>query len=348
MLKGINRMCVTLALAFWAAAAVAVAGETMPLIDLTASGVAERCVPSSDQVTFTQSDEAAAPGLIVSIAAGKAGYPGLGIKPKGTAWDLSEFGRVEARITNTGDRPLTVILRVDNAGEWSKEPWNTESVGLKPGETRTAKVIFGYHYGLKPGYKLDPSKVVQVLFFTGKVTQPLSFRIESITAAGATGEKPPVRPQDVRIKPVNGYVLGDSVKIDAAKQIEAKDRVVAEIVTEGESQALRLTYPANNDRGQVFFRPPIGRWDFHSGLRSAREGEERRPRAGHAGRAGHQRPVPRYGDGVRRGGTEAGRVAGTGRVVRVEQAVARTSGRGDQGPFWGREGHGHDLLQRQG
>ena len=234
----------------------------MPLIDLTGAGVAERCAPSSDQVTFAQSDEAAAPGLIVSIAAGEAGYPGLGIKPIGAVWDLSEFGHVEARITNTGDKSLTVILRVDNAGDWRKNPWNTESVGLKPGETRTAKVIFGYHYGMKPGYKLDPSRVVQVLFFTGKVKAPVSFRIESLTAAGATGEKPSVRPQDVRIKPVDGYVLGGSVKIDAAKQIEAKERAAAEVVTDGESQALRLTYPANKDRGLLFFRPPIGRWNF--------------------------------------------------------------------------------------
>ncbi|MBM4079183.1 MAG: hypothetical protein FJ278_05735 [Planctomycetes bacterium] len=169
---------------------------------------------------------------------------------------------MEARITNLGDQELSVNLRVDNAGDWRANPWNTESVRLKPRETGDVKVVFGYQYGLKPGYKLDPSKVAQALFFTLKVTQPVSFRIESVTAAGPAGEKPPVRLQDVRIKPTDGYVLGGGVQIDAAKQVEAKDGAVAEVVTLGDRPALRLTYPANKDSHLVFFRPSVGRWDF--------------------------------------------------------------------------------------
>lgn len=262
MSRNVSRLTLTFALAFSVTVAATVADDSMSLIDLAASGIADRCEPSSGQVTFRQSGDAGAPGLIVNITAGDAGYPGIGIKPRGQAWDLSPFGHVEARITNTGDKAQSIIMRVDNVGDWRKEPWNTESIDLKPGEAGAAKVIFGYQYGMKPGYKLNPSKVVQVMFFTGKVTQPVSFRIESITAAGPAGEKPPVKPQDVRIKPMAGYVLGGGVKIGVAKQIDAKDGAAGEVVTQGDRQVLRLSYPANKNSHLVFYRPPIGRWDF--------------------------------------------------------------------------------------
>jgi len=250
-----------LALAFGLAVA-ARAAESLALIDLAAPASVQRCVPSSDQVTFRQSADAAVPGLVVTIAAGEAGYPGIGIKPEGAAWDLSGFGHVEARITNAGAREVALNLRVDNAGDWQKDPWNTESLRIGPGQTGTAKVIFGSQYGLKPGYRLDPAKVVQVLLFTGKVAEPISFRIDSLTASGPAGEAPPVRPQDVRVKPVDGYLLGGGVGLDLAKQVEARDGALAEIVTQGDRQVLKVTLPANRDRHLVLVRPAVGRWDL--------------------------------------------------------------------------------------
>jgi len=261
MTRRMKRILAVVSLAFWATASVTLADNSMSLVDFNRDGIANRCEPSCDQVTFKQDDDSAS-GLIVNLAAGDAGYPGICIKPPTRVWDLSSFGHVEARITNTSGKARTIIMRVDNAGEWQEEPWNTESIYLKPGETGTAKVIFGYQYGMKPGYKLDPSKVVQVMFFTEKVTQPISFRIESISATGPRGEKPPVKPQDVRIKPMAGYVLGGGVKIKADNQIDAKDGATGEVVMKGDQQILRLSYPANKESHQVFFKPPIGRWDF--------------------------------------------------------------------------------------
>ncbi|MDQ2687712.1 MAG: glycoside hydrolase family 16 protein, partial [Armatimonadota bacterium] len=126
------------------------------------------------------------------------------------SWDLSAFGHVEARVTNTGAQPLNLSLRVDNAGDWKDNPWNTESVSLKPGETGTVTTIFGYSYGKKPGYALKPGAVVNLLLFTGKSDAVQSFRIESLTADGPAGEKPPVAPQDVRVKPANGVLTGET------------------------------------------------------------------------------------------------------------------------------------------
>jgi beta-glucanase (GH16 family) len=238
------------------------AADPKALIDFSQAGSLDRCAPTCSQVTVATSTNAAAPGLVVNLAAGDEGYPGLNIKPQGDAWDLSAFGHVEAKIVNTGEKAIGVNLRVDNAGDWKKNPWNTESTYLKPGETKTVNVIFGYQYGKKPGYKLDPSKVVNLLLFTGKVKADSSFRIESIMAAGDAGEKPPVNPNDVRIKPEDGFLLGGPVKLDVGKQIEAKDGASGELVEQGGAQLLRLQFPAKKSEHTVRVKPPIGRWNL--------------------------------------------------------------------------------------
>ncbi len=217
-------------------------------------------------MTFARSADTAAPGLVVKIAPGNAGYPGMEIKPPGPRWDLSQFGHIEARIVNTSQKALSVSLRVDEDGDWRDDPWNAESVYIKPGQTETGKVVFGYQYGMQPGYKLDPSKVAQVLVFTEKAKQPLSFRIESLVATGPAHEKPAVRPENVRIKPVDGYVLGGGgVRVEAAKQLDAQQGATAQVVTAGDQTMLDLKFPANKNSHEVLFRPPLGRWDFTQG-----------------------------------------------------------------------------------
>ena len=238
------------------------AADALPLIDFAKPGSEGRCTAGCDQVIFARSDDPAKPGLAVTIAPGKAGYPGIHIKPEGQVWDLSSFGHVAARITNLGEKAISLSLRVDNTGDWQAQPWNTESGYIKPGETGTVKVIFGFQYGTKPGYKLDSAKVVNLLLFTGKAKAPVSFRVESIIASGAAGERPPVDPKDVRTKPLGGYLLGGAVTIDAAKQIEAKNGAAVKVVALGRSQALHLTYPAGKGTHLVRFKPPIGRWDL--------------------------------------------------------------------------------------
>lgn len=254
----------------WAAGAAALAlsavaarsGE-VPLIDLSNEAALGQCKAGCDQVTFARSADASAPGLVVKIAAGKEGYPGLHIKPPAASWDLSPFGHVEARIANTSDQTLQVGLRLDNDGDWRDDPWNAENITIKAGQTVTGRVIFGYHYGFQPGYKLDASKVVRVLIFTEKAKKPVSFRIESLVAAGPAGEKPPVRPEDARVKPVDGYVLGGGgAKVDAAKQLDAQKGATAQVVAVEGRAMLDLKFPANKDGAAVLFRPPAGRWDF--------------------------------------------------------------------------------------
>ncbi|MEX1090314.1 MAG: glycoside hydrolase family 16 protein [Phycisphaeraceae bacterium] len=220
--------------------------------------------PSSTQVTAKREPTGKGMGLAVRIEAGDDGYPGLAISPKsGDAWDLSKYGHVEARIINTGDKALGVSLRVDNAGDWKKNPWNTEAKTIKPGETGTVKVIFGHQYGFKKGYALDPSKVVGLLVFTGKAGAERTFLIDSIVAGGEAGEKPAVNPKDVRIKPKDGLILGKGVTVDPGKQITT---VGAAALAAGD--AVRLTFAGAPGGGNqsATIKPATGRWDLRDAI----------------------------------------------------------------------------------
>ena len=127
--------------------------------------------------------------LEVAIQPGPEDYPGIFIKPEGATWDLSNFGHVEARCINTGTKKLDLNLRVANLGDWREGPWNCEQLSLEPGASGTVSVIFGYSYGRKLGYALKPGAISDILIFTGKATEPLSFRVESLVAGGPAGEK---------------------------------------------------------------------------------------------------------------------------------------------------------------
>lgn len=237
-------------------AACLAADATSPkiLLPLEDDAAPKNFEPSSEQVTVTSVPQ----GVAIAIAPGKDGYPGVNVKPPGGAWDLSQFGHVEARVTNTGDKTLSISLRLDNAGEWKDNPWNTESQSIKAGETGVVKVIFGYGYGLKKSFALNPAKIVNLVLFAGKSKEAQSFRLESLIADGLAGEKPPVNPASIRVKPTDGFLFGGAATFDAEKQISAKDAQVA-----FDKAGLRATFPIKQkDPQSVVIKPVIGRWDL--------------------------------------------------------------------------------------
>lgn len=204
-----------------------------------------------------------ASGIHVTVKAeGQAGYPGVAIAPpEGKPWDLSAYGHVEARITNTGESRIYVHVRVDNPGHHSTQPWNTEAATIDPGATATVKVIFGYAYGYKPSYKLDSSKVSGVLVFTGKSKTGASFRIESLTAGGQPGEQPPVNPAAIRHVPENGIILGSGV--DIAKQFKIGTHHATATVGDG---IVDFALPAHPQGNRVALRPAVGRYNLRNWL----------------------------------------------------------------------------------
>lgn len=231
------------------------------LLDLAAPG-AENRITTTRQVSVARTDKGgAAGGLAVTIAAGKEGYPGITLAPEAGAWDLSAFGRIEAKVSNPSDKPLGINLRVDDDGDWKTDPWNAENTTIKPGQTATVKLIFGHSYGFKPAHKLAAGRVVRVLLFTGKTDAQRTFVVESIVATGAAGEKPPIDPNSIRVVPKDGLIVGPGVGIDVAKQLTLPKGAGA---TPEPSGALRLTFASAD--GLATLRPAVGRWNLRDWL----------------------------------------------------------------------------------
>ncbi len=256
--------CAAAMLAALAATTLYAQDSGKALLDLSSPNAVNQFKPShgsASQVNLAASTEAGKPGVVVTIDAGNAGYPGVDVKPsEAKTWDLSGFGHVEALITNLGEKPLSLNMRVDNSGGGGNT-WNTEGTRIEPGKTGKIKVIFGYAYGYKPDYELKPEAVVNVLFFTGKVKEPVNFRVESIIATGPAGEKPPVDPKSIRIKPKDGIILGGDVKIDPATQVATEGSVKVSAVANG----LQLDFTGTNSKRLVTFKSAQGKWNLNTG-----------------------------------------------------------------------------------
>jgi len=231
-------------------AATVLADEAPKALLEMKAGVESRLRPSSGQVTTGPGTEN---GVVVTIQPGREEYPGISIKaPSGGAIDLSKWGHIEARLVNLGEKPLGLNLRVDNANGN-----DTEIAYLKPGETTTVKTIFGYAYGHKPAYQLQPAAVTQILIFATKSTEAQSFRLESLLAAGPAGEQPPVDPASIRVKPENGVLFGRAVKVNPAQMAPQNG---AESSVAGDGGAWKIGF---SEKGQsVRIKPSRGKWDL--------------------------------------------------------------------------------------
>lgn len=264
-----NARVLTAAGCFTAAAIIApfiCAQENAPafsLLDIK-PGAESLLKPSSGQVTATYSADGGAGAINLNIAPGPDGYPGVTLKPE-KPWDLSKYGHIEVRVTNTGANKTNMVLRVDNDGDWQQNPWNGETIYLDPGQSGTLKTIFGYSWGFKKAYPLKPNAVTDIMLFSGKTDKPQSFRIDAIVATGPAGETPPVNPNDVREKPVDGFILGGGAKVDAAKQLSAQGAQPV-LSGEGKAQSLKVVFPASKNDATATIKPLMGRWDLGDSL----------------------------------------------------------------------------------
>lgn len=233
------------------------------LLNLSVPGAERRVKASSGQLSVSRSKHGQTPGIDVTIRPGEDGYPGIAVEPD-TPWNLSTYGGVEARLVNTGDNPIRAHVRVDNDGDWRRQPWNSESASLAPGESQTIKVFFGYSHGRTPGYSLDPRAVARVLVFAERADREQRFRIESIAAAGVPGEEPPRNPESIRVKPKDGYLFGRSPKPEPALHLDAKGGATGTLAEGG--RAIRVYLPGTKGSEALIVRPEIGRWDLRDYL----------------------------------------------------------------------------------
>ena len=219
------------------------------------------------QLSFKQNGQVAASispnGVAVTIKPGEDDYPGITIKPEdGSSWDLGSYGHVEAKVANTGKKTISLSLRVDNDGDYRKDPWNAEAKNIEPGQTKTLRVYFGYSYGFHPAFKLNPRAVTQLILFTGKTQEEFAFRVENIQGAGYPGENT-VDPDRVGIKPPAGVLLGPSVTIQAATQIHAIEGARGSLSADGKSLQADFT---GGKQQSVTLRPAAGLWNLNEQL----------------------------------------------------------------------------------
>lgn len=150
--------------------------EKKSLIDFSQSETVKQIKGNSGNTQFALKDNV----LNVTLPAGK-GYPGVIITPKNGNWDLSKFDYVDAKIKNTGSENIRIAVRVDNPGDWKKEPYNTELLNIPPGREGIVRVKFGFSYGA-PGYKLDPAKINQIMVFLGDPKEETKYQVISLIA----------------------------------------------------------------------------------------------------------------------------------------------------------------------
>ncbi|GIW77845.1 MAG: hypothetical protein KatS3mg104_2908 [Phycisphaerae bacterium] len=213
---------------------------------------------SSGQVRSEKTDA----GLLVSIDPGNENYPGISILPvDGKAWDLSSFGHVRVDITNTGDKPLQLTIRVDDDGPWQSNPWNAENLSVAPGKSVSKKVIFGYSWGYKQAHALKTSAVTKVMVYAGKRKEPAAFRIDSVVADGSPGETPPQNPTAVRIIPENGFLMTANRKTES-RQLKPT-QMQSELTPQGH---IRLRFSKDKSGQSFAFVPPTGKWDLRQFL----------------------------------------------------------------------------------
>lgn len=240
-----------------------------PLIDIGAPGAESRFTPaggSNGQVTAAKSDDPAAPGVVIKIAPGTAGWPAAVLKPADGAasWDLSTFSHIDVHMTNVSPTRVFATVRIDNAGNWQDNPWNAEMADLQPGHSATVRVAFGRSYGHKPGFKLNPSAVTQVMIMTGKTDVTESIRVDSVVAGSDPSDTAPVPapiapPVEVRVIPAGGVILGPQTSFDQATQITKSAAVVNYNPTTKYLEAAATTQPSGNS---LSVKPVRGFWDL--------------------------------------------------------------------------------------
>jgi hypothetical protein len=168
-----------------------------PLIDFNSPDAgkqvaAAKGVPAGSVITVDKTGIAV---NFTSFQAGDADHPGIHVIPAaGKSWDLSPYGHVEVKITNTGDKGINVVMHVVPTGEGFWTERNLESLTINPGESKVLKVVFGYLKGFKPGPAINTSSIAEIFIYLYHSTQPHSFRIEDLKAAGTAGEKPVMDP----------------------------------------------------------------------------------------------------------------------------------------------------------
>lgn len=156
------------------------------LIDLAAPDALARL--KFNHSTATVADEKL---RVVFSAAG--GYPNFHLPVPQGGWDLSPFAGVEVTVHNPGPEAVSAYLRVDNppnarARAAEQNPWNTERLNVKPGDTQVLRLAFGLNNGA-PGYEPHAGRISSIQVFLNKPKQDTTLVFSDIKAWGSASDR---------------------------------------------------------------------------------------------------------------------------------------------------------------
>ena len=228
----------------------------LPLIDFSSHDAARQVAPTKGvSAAIVTVDKT---GISMGFPIQPAPHSGVHVTPAtGKTWDLSAYGHVEAKVTNTGVKILPFVMHVVNDVEGYWQEVNTEAIDIPPGETKVLTVYFGYQYGFEPSASFKASSVTEIYMFLYDTDQPHSFCIEELKAGGFPGEKPVLDPSRLSYQPPHGVILGPGATFDAATQVETAGAQVSP----GLDGAVAVKFSGGLEES-LKIKPRVGAWDL--------------------------------------------------------------------------------------
>jgi len=203
-----------------------------------------------DGVTVSSQEQAGSQALKIEFPSA-SGYPAVKLPLPEGRLELSAFQGIQAEITNAGQSKIGVGLRADNPGDWKKEPWNTETIYLNPGQTKTIKLTFGKSFGNK-GYALDAGDISNVQIFGVQPKDGGTILVDHVKAFGnaapaaATSAAAPAAEGSDKIFAVDAGTDPSSFQADNGVNVAVEGSALkVDFGTEGSYPAVRLPKPAD-------------------------------------------------------------------------------------------------------
>lgn len=223
-----------------------------------------------DGVEVSSQEQDGSQALKVQFPAG-GGYPAVRLPLPEGRLELSAYQGIQADITNAGQSKIGVGLRADNPGDWKKEPWNTETIYLNPGQTKTIKLTFGKSFGNK-GFALDAGNISNVQIFGVEPKDGGTILVDHVKAFGATSTAAPASPAAPVAVPVtpapetaapasSGASILES-NVDASG-FKTEEGAVVSIEQKDGAPAVKIDFPSASGYPAVKFPVPVdGKWNL--------------------------------------------------------------------------------------
>lgn len=166
--------------------------EDRVLINMSADDAVDRIIPdgqsletvSSDVVSY-KSDSGEGKAILVTYKPGGQ-YPTASMMPEGDVWNLSDYTNLRIRITNPGETKTRGVLRLDNPGDWQKNPWLNKEFEIGGGETKTLDVNLNGYAG--NGKRFQKGQLLKINMFLINPAAETKLRVEDVRAVAEGAE----------------------------------------------------------------------------------------------------------------------------------------------------------------